>query len=250
MLDLFLAEFWRSLLYLRRYPLELLGAVVTLSLIFYFLFLGARFLAGPGAEFGGRLEAVLVGYLLWTFTLSAYNGLSFGLMEEAQTGTLEQVFLTPYGPIPLFLVRNLAGLLSQGLLVFLIALVLMALTGARLAFAPGVILPCLAVLLGGYGLGFAMGSLALLYKRVEQLLGLSQFLLLFLLQAPGTGPFALLPLAPGAALARRMLAEGAPLDPSALGLAFLNGLAYLGVGLFLFRRAVYRAKRLGLLHGY
>jgi ABC-2 type transport system permease protein len=213
MLDLFLAEFWRSLLFLRRYPLELLGAVVTLSLLFYLLFLGARFLAGPGAEFGGRLEAVLVGYLLWTFTLSAYSSLSFGLMEEAQTGTLEQVFLTPYGPIPLFLVRNLAGLLSQGLMVFLVALTLMTLTGARLAFAPGVVLPFLVVLLGGYGLGFAMASLALLCKRVGQLLGLSQFLLLFLLQAPGKGPFLLLPLAPGAALAREMLAKGTPLEP-------------------------------------
>jgi ABC-2 type transport system permease protein len=250
MLDLFLAEFWRSLLFLRRYPLELLGAVVTLSLLFYLLFLGARFLAGPGAEFGGRLEAVLVGYLLWTFTLSAYNGLSFGLMEEAQTGTLEQVFLTPYGPIPLFLVRNLAGLLSQGLLVFLVALTLMALTGARLAFAPGVILPFLAVLLGGYGLGFAMASLALLYKRVGQLLGLSQFLLLFLLQAPGKGPFLLLPLAPGAALAREMLATGTPLEPLGLLLALLNSLAYFLLGLFLFRLAARRARRLGLLHGY
>jgi hypothetical protein len=64
-------------------------------------------------------------------------------------------------------------------MVFLVALTLMALTGARLAFAPGVVLPFLAVLLGGYGLGFAMASLALLYKRVGQLLGLSQFLLLF-----------------------------------------------------------------------
>ena len=33
MFDLFLAEFWRHLLALRRYPLELLGAVVSLSLI-------------------------------------------------------------------------------------------------------------------------------------------------------------------------------------------------------------------------
>ncbi|WP_117237942.1 ABC transporter permease [Thermus sediminis] len=250
MLDLFLAELWRSLLFLRRYPLELLGAVVTLSLLFYLLFLGARFLAGPGAEFGGRLEAVLVGYLLWTFTLSAYNGLSFGLMEEAQTGTLEQVFLTPYGPIPLFLVRNLAGLLSQGLLVFLVALALMALTGAQLAFTPAVVLPFLVVLLGAYGLGFAMASLALLYKRVGQLLGLSQFLLLFLLQAPGEGPFLLLPLAPGASLARGMLAAGTPLEPLGLLLALLNSLAYFLLGLFLFRLAVKRARRLGLLHGH
>ena len=250
MLELFLAEFWRNLLGLRRYPMELVGGVVTLSLIFYLLFLGARFLAGPGAEFGGRLEAVLVGYLLWTFTLFAYNSLSFGLMEESQTGTLEQVFLTPYGPIPLFLVRNLAGLFTQGILVFLIALVLMALTGARLSFAPLVVLPFLAVLLGGYGLGFAMGALALLYKRIGQLLGLSQFLLLFLLQAPGGFPFLLLPLAPGAALAREMLAGGAPLEATALLLAFLNGFLYLGLGLFLFKLAVHRAKKLGLLHGY
>lgn len=250
MFDLFLAEFWRHLLALRRYPLELLGAVVSLSLIFYLLFLGARFLAGPGAEFGGRLEAVLVGYLLWSFTLLSYSSLSFGLTEEAQTGTLEQVFLTSYGPIPLFLVRNLSGLLIQGLLVFLIALVLMALTGARLSFNPWVVLPFLAVLLGGYGLGFAMGSLALLYKRIGQLLGLSEFLLLFLLQVPGQGLFLLLPMVPGAALARSMLAEGAPLDPLFLLLAFLNGFLYLGLGLFLFKLAVHRAKKLGLLHGY
>lgn len=250
MLDLFLAEFWRNLLFLRRYPLELLGAVLTLSVIFYLLFLGARFLAGPGAEFGGRLEAVLVGYLLWTFTIFAYSSLSSGLMEEDQTGTMEQVFLSLYGPIPLFLVRNLSGLLIQGTMVFLIALVLMALTGARLSFTPWVALPSLAVLMGGYGLGFAMGNLALLYKHLGQLLGLSQFLLLFLLQAPGTGLFVLLPMAPGASLARSMLAEETPLDPLLLLLVFANGFLYLSLGLLLFKLAVHRAKKLGLLHGY
>lgn len=73
---------------------------------------------------------------------------------------------------------------------------------------------------------------------------------LALLQAPGTGLFVLLPMAPEASLARSMLAEGAPLDPLFLLLAFLNGLLYLGLGLFLFKLAVHRAKKLGLLHGY
>ncbi len=210
---------WRSsgeVLTLRRYPLELVGAVVTLSLLFYLLFLGARFLAGPGAEFGGRLEAVLAGYLLWTFTLSSYNSLSFGLMEEAQTGTLEQVFLTPYGPIPLFLVRNVAGLLAQGLLVLLVALTLMALTGARLAFTPGGSCPFWSWSWGGTawaspwlpgpplqagGAGF--GALPVPAPLPPA--------------APGSGVFLFLPLAPGAALARRMLAEGAPLEAGAWG---------------------------------
>ncbi|TBH15243.1 ABC transporter permease [Thermus thermamylovorans] len=145
--------------------------------------------------------------------------------------------------------KMVAGLLVQGLMVLLIALALTALTGARLAFTPLVLLPTLAVLLGTYGLGSAVGSLVLLYKQMGQLLGFSQFLLLFLLQAPGNGAFLLLPLAPVAALARGMLAEAVPLDPLALLLAFLNGLLYLALGLFLFARAVCRAKRQGLLHG-
>ncbi|AFV76904.1 hypothetical protein YIM1640_17240 [Thermus oshimai] len=250
MLDLFLAELYRSFLGLRRYPLDFLGGLVTLSLIFYLLFAGARLLAGPGVEFGARLEGVLVGYLLWTFTLSAYNGLSFVLMEEARTGTLEQLFLTPYGPTRLLLLRQAAGLFGQGVFVLTLGLVLALLTGARPALTPGVLLPALAVLLGGYGLGLLMGSLALLFKRVEQLLGLSQFLLLIPLQAPGEGVWALLPLAPGAALVRGMMAHGTPLEPLPLLLAWANGLAYLLLGLGAFRRAVRRAKARGLLHGY
>lgn len=158
MLDLFWVEFLRSWLNLRRYPSEFVGAVVSLSTLFLLLFLGAKFLAGPGAEFGERTEAILVGFLLWILTIFAYNTLSFGLSEEAQTGTLEQVFLTPYGPIPLLLVRNLAGLGTQLLLLGTITVVLMLLTGARLSFPPLVALPILTVLLGSYGLGFAMAA--------------------------------------------------------------------------------------------
>lgn len=227
-----------------------------MSTLFPLLFLGAKFLAGPGAEFGERTGAILVGFLLWILTIFAYNTLSFGLSEEAQTGTLEQVFLTPYGPIPLLLVRNLAGLGTQLLLLGTITVVLMLLTGARLSFPPLVALPILTVLLGSYGLGFAMASLALLFKRVQQLLGISQFLLIFLLQYPleGTGWLAklgyFLPLVSGASLARQMMAAEEGLDWGLLGLALFNRLFYLGVGLFIFSRAVRTAKRRGLLFGY
>jgi ABC-2 type transport system permease protein len=54
----------------------------------------------------------------------------------------------------------------------------------------------------------------------------------------------------GVNLAREMLAKGTPLEPLGLLLAFLNSLAYFLLGLFLFRLAARRARRLGLLHGY
>jgi ABC-2 type transport system permease protein len=47
-----------------------------------------------------------------------------------------------------------------------------------------------------------------------------------------------------------MMAKGAHLDWNLLGLALLNGLAYLALGIFLFSRAVQAAKRRGLLFGY
>ncbi len=255
MLDLFWVEFTRGWLTLRRYPLELLGAVVSLSVFFLFIYLGARYLAGPGAGFGERMEDLLVGYLLWTLVLFAYSSLAFGLSEEASTGTLEQVFLSPYGPLILFSLRALAGLGVQLLLTLSIGLLLALLTGARPALPLGVALPALGVLLGGYGLGFGVASLALLYKRVQQLIGLSQFLLLAFLLFPvgreGWGVLGyLLPLAPGSGLVRGMMVQGQGLDPLGLLLALLNGMVYLLLGLLLFHKAVQRAKARGLLFGY
>jgi ABC-2 type transport system permease protein len=255
MWDLFRVEFKRSWLTFTRYPVEAVGAILSLSLIFYGLFVGARYMAGPGVEFGERLEAILVGYLTWTLLIFAYSGLSFALTQEAETGTLEQLFLTPYGPLRLFLVRSLAGLLVQLLLMLFVGALLALLTGVRLRLSPALLLPLAAVLMAGYGLGFAVGGLALIFKRVQQLIGLSQFLLLFLVLAPFEEGRAallahLLPAATGAGLLRDLAAREVGLDWGRLGLAFLNGAFYLGLGLYLFQKAVRLAKARGLLSGY
>lgn len=170
-------------------------------------------------------------------------------MEEAQTGTLEQVFLTPYGPIPLFLVRNVAGLLAQGLLVLLVALTLMALTGARLAFTPGGSCPFWSWSWGGTawaspwppwpssssGWGRFWGSPSSCSSS-----SCSAGERGVPLPAPG----------PGGGPGPQDAGGGGSPGSWSLGLAFLNSLAYLLLGLWLFRMAVGRAKRLGLLHGY
>jgi ABC-2 type transport system permease protein len=143
------------------------------------------------------------------------------------------------------------------LTILFILIVIMLLTGSRLAFPPVLLLPLLTVLLGAYGLAFAMGSLALLLKRVQQLLGIFQFALLFLMATPTEtwqGPLRLarwlLPMTSGAGLLRDLMARGDALDLGQLGLALLNGMAYLAIGLLLFRFAEREAKRRGKLSGY
>ncbi len=257
MLRLLAIEFKRSLLMLARYPMELFGQIVVITLIFYGLFLGARYIAGPTAQFGERLDALVVGYVLWTLVLFSIGQMSWGIMEEAREGTLEQVFLTQYGPVKVYLARNAAGLLINLGLNLIILLIIMALTGARVRLDPLALLPLFGVLLASYGVGFLLGAAALYFKRIQAFLQISQFVLMFLIMTPFEqlpGLFRLLgfvlPMAPGVGMMRGLMARGEAFDPALFMIALANGFFYLGLGLVLFSRMVRLVKQRGMLGGY
>lgn len=255
MFELFLAEFKRSWIQFTRYSTEAIAGIIFTTGVFYGLFLSARYIAGPSLQFGDRLDAIIVGYVLWTLVIFIMADIAGSLQSEAQTGTLEQLFLSPFSAPIVFLIRAIANLMLQLLLIFSILLAIITLTQSQLSFPPSLLLPLSTVLLGAYGLAFTMGSLALLLKRVQQLLGILQFALLFLLTVPTeTGPLKvlglLLPMAPGAGILRDLMARGQMLDPIQLTLALGNGVAYFALGMFLFRWAERETKRRGRLSGY
>lgn len=257
MIELFLAELKRSWIQLIRYSTEAIGGIIITTSIFYGLFLSAQYIAGPGLQFGDRLNAVVIGYVLWTLVLFILSDIAGGLQNEAQTGTLEQLFLSPFNASKVFLVRAIASLTIQITLNISILLIIMTITGSQLFFPPSLLLPFITVLLGAYGLAFAMGSLALLLKRVQQLLGIFQFALLFLLSVPtetwvGSGRvFALfLPMTSGAGLLRDLMARGLELNWGQWAIALINGMIYFSLGLFLFHQAERETKRRGRLGGY
>jgi ABC-2 type transport system permease protein len=167
------------------------------------------------------------------------------------------LFLSPYSAPKVFLVRAAASLLlNLGINLAILGLIIL-LTGSNLAFPIVLIAPLFAVLLGAYGIAFAMGSLALLLKQVQQLLSIFQFGLLFLFTVPietWTGALRvagyLIPMAPGASLLRLIMAQGQTLDWVGLLIALLNGAAYFTVGMTLFRWAERETKRRGRLGGY
>jgi ABC-2 type transport system permease protein len=256
-MSLFLAELKRSWVQLSRYSSEIIGGIVGTTIIFYGLFLSTRYIAGPGFQFGDRLDSIIVGYVLWTLMIFILGDIAGGLQQEARTGTLEQLFLSAYPASTILLLRSLSSLLINLLINLGILLLIVALTGSHLAFPPTLLLPLLTVLLGAYGIAFAMGALALLLKQVQQLLSVFQFGLLFLFTAPvetWTGPGRmlgwLLPMAPGAGLLRDVMARGLALDWSRWLIALLNGLLYLSIGVLLFRHTERLVKRQGKLGGY
>lgn len=257
MFELFLAEFKRSWIQFIRYPTEAIGGIFITTAVFYGLFLSARYIAGPNLQFGDRLDTIIVGYVLWTLVIFIINGTATTLQYEAQTGTLEQIFLSPFSAPKVFLIRALASLMLQLILNLSVLLIIIVLTRSQLSFPPSLLLPLLTVLLGAYGLAFTMGSLSLLLKQVQQLFGIFQFALLFPLTAPTetwTGSLRLvgllLPMMPGAGLLRDLMARGQILDPIQFAIALCNGAAYFTLGLFLFRWAERETKRQGRLGGY
>lgn len=257
MFELFLAELKRSWIQFIRYSSEAIAGVVVTTAVFYGLFLSARYIAGPGLQFGDRLDAIIVGYVLWTLVLFISADIAGTLQIEAQTGTLEQLFLSAFSTPIVFLLRAVAGLMLQLLLLLSILLIIITLTGSQIEFPPTLLLPLATVLLGAYGLAFTMGSLALLLKRVQQLLGIFQFALLFLLTVPTeslTKPLSaillLLPMVPGVGLLRDLMVRGQVLNPGQLGLAVVNGVVYFTLGMYLFRWAERETRRRGRLGGY
>ena len=97
MMDLLYAEFKRTWIQLIRYPTEIISGIIITAAVFYGLFVSAQYIAGPGFAFGDRLDAVVVGYVVWTLILFINNDIAINLQLEAQTGTLEQIFLSPFG---------------------------------------------------------------------------------------------------------------------------------------------------------
>ena len=255
---LFLAEFKRAWIEFKRYPAESVTGVVTFTAVFLGLFLGAKYMAGGAtAHFGMRLDAIIVGYLLWSFTIIAFGAISYTVLTESQTGTLEQVYLSPFGPIKVFLVRAIAGLAFQMALIFGVLVVILLITQRRLHMTVAVIPPVLTVIIASYGLGFLLGGLALLFKRIGNVLNVSQFALIFLVMTPveswtGNAKIGgyMLPLVPSAGMIRDIMARGKPFDMGDFVIALGNALVYFALGMLLFSLADRYARSKGVIGGY
>ncbi len=252
----FSAVLVRFLIEIKRYPFNTLSGLFTLYLIFLLLFAGARYAQGFGIQvFGEGLEALVVGFLVWTFALAAYSDLAWEIMREAQQGTLEQLYMCPFGfrfvSISWVLASFLVSLVYSGGLLLL----MMVTTGKFLRLPLGTLIPLLFLTLAPvYGTGFLMAGLALVFKRIQAFFQILQFAFVPLLFLPGgTWWSKALPLSLGSHLIREAMTEGKSLLAfPALDLLMLLATAafYFGLGLLVFGFCEKIAKERGLLAHY
>jgi ABC-2 type transport system permease protein len=256
MAGLVAAEVRRIFLQTRRYPTELASSAVVLVLVFLGLFLGASYLAGVPIK-GPHLSMVVLGYMVWAVSLAAVSDMGYELQNEAQNGTLEQVFLTPRRPGLIMLVRDAVNVLFFLVPMVVIVTVLIWVTGARFTLSPLDLVPALLALVSAWGLSLCVASAAILVKRMNQALNLLQFLLLFVIMAPIAGlaglwhlATTLLPLAAAVGLLDHLMVGAGATTPVLLAEAVANAALWLGGGLLLFGRADRLARERGILAHY
>lgn len=248
------AIIYRDLLIWLRYPANAVLKILIKILLFGVVFYGGTLIAGQAIN--DTIEGLIVGYFLFSLTTSAYSGITGDIRSEANWGTLERHYLTPFGFGPVILAKTVAILFRTFLTSLIILAVMLMMTGTSLQ------LPLLTVVLVAtlavasvLGLGFAMSGLNVLYKRIGAVNDLLTFIFVGLIAAPVFDLWwaKLLPLAQGSALLQQAMKDGVRLgefDPMALVILFGTAVLYLGVGYIIFSIATKRARRLGVLGDY
>jgi ABC-2 type transport system permease protein len=236
-----------------RYPVNLLGGLVTMVFFFALIVAGGRRVGGP--EFGGTLGGLVVGYLVFMLALTAYSGLARSVTNEAQWGTLERLHMSPLGFGRVMILQGVAVVLVSAIQIALILPPMLVIAGESLSLDPLTVVPLATLGIASVlGVGFAFAGASVVYKRIESVFQLVQFGFIPLIAAPQeVTTLRLLPVVQANYLLGQAMREGTRLweFPLAdLGLLVAVGAGYFVAGYAAFLLFVRRARRLGVLGDY
>lgn len=251
---LVLAQVKKRVLLMYRYPVNTLSNLAVTFVLFGMIFFGGRAVAGQALT--DSLGGIIVGYFLWSMANGAFSGLAWSVTRESQWGTLEQLYMSPFGygrvmisGIAVSVVESFAW--GGAVLAFMLAV-----TGESIHIPAGtVVVLTVFAIAPAVGIGFLFGGLALVYKRVENVFNITQFVLLGLVAAPSLDAVwvRLLPISQGSYLLSRSMREGLRLwELPVPELALLVGTAvvYFGLGYAVFQWMGRRARKQGLMGHY
>ena len=251
------AVFRRDWTMMKRYMVNSISSLVSIYMIFMLIFAGLQSVSSyvKTGTLDGSLEGTIVGFFVWTFTIYAFSNLSWNLMNEAQTGTLEQLYLAPCGFKWVGAATAISDFVFSFVPIMLLLVAMMATTGRWLRMDLVSLVPLLLItLLGAYGVGFALGGLALVFKRIQALFQIMQFVFIGLLVIPVRVPgVKYLPLAMGNDLIHAVMVDGVRLwllPPGDILTAAAVGVVYVAVGIVIFSLCERVDKNEGLLEDF
>ncbi len=248
----FKGELTRTFIKAKRYGFDTLSRLLMTYFVFIAIFYGLKFMTGPTLN-GGKLDELIIGYILWTFAVSAYFENSYDLAEESTIGTLEQLHLAPIGFHTIVLFRMISGYLLS-IIYNISVLYLTMLTTGRWLDLPifNFLLIVTLAIPSIYGIGYIFGGLALVYKKIESSLMLIQFILILFVSLPAwpLQKTSFLPFTAGAHSINRMVVYGESFPVWWYFFILGISLFYFFLGLGIFKLFETKARRLNLLGQY
>lgn len=246
----FMAMLKKEVILRYRYFVNSIGTLITLYLIFMFMFYGAQGIAG-GVSFGDGLDNMVVGYITWFVLLLTYQAIPYTILGEAEQGTLEQLYMAPLGFGAVAAFKLIAEILVDMVLVVLLLLIIMDTTGTSLHLDIPSLLPLLLlVIAGGSGLGFFLGGITLLLKRIRSYLQIVQFAIIILVAAPATAPLRWFPVILPAHWMRQVLVQGQGLSQIPFQdwlIMLVAALGSVAVGAAVFKFCELKARKQGII---
>jgi ABC-2 type transport system permease protein len=254
------AVLYKRALLLARYPVNTLAQFVTVYMFFALIFYGGQAAAsqvgGGAGALADTFDGLIVGWFLWTMTLQAYFRLAITVTSESQWGTLEQLYMSPYGFGTVMAASVVAHVLESFVWGAVILPLMLVTTGRTLAVDLLTVVPVtLLTLLSVVGIGFVFAGGALLYKRIQNVTQLMQFVILGLIAGPIAGfwPLRLLPIVQGSAMLQRAMRDGVRLwefSTTDLGVLTAVGVTYALAGYLVFRWCAKIARKRGVMGHY
>ena len=167
------AEFQRELIIYRRYLFSSISDLVLTILMFMGIFWGSNLIST--GIIGSSLPALIIGFTLWTTIQNTCSMLGNGVMNNAKSGVLQQLYLMPVSSKKLFFNKSIVNIIVSLVQSIVVCLVLMLLTGQGIHFAPIIIWPAILSLVALFGLGYLITSVVLKFKRVGSFLAICQY---------------------------------------------------------------------------
>jgi ABC-2 type transport system permease protein len=232
-------------------------------ILFGLFFLAIAFAAGRGALHAVQVGSLLIGFVGYLFFHMQTNRLFWGLLGELQSGTLEQMYLSPLPSWLLTMGMQVASVVEAAISALVLYLFVLLVAPVTMPLRPAALLPLVLLVAGSAGYSLILGGLTLRFKRLEILKEMFQVVVLIfggvfvpLSHMPGwmAAIARLLPLTPGVEALRQTLLDGASLATLATDgmLLWLVGSAtvYLLLGITTFRLYEHIARSRGTLGQY
>ena len=232
-------------------------------ILFGFYFLAITFALGRGAFHPEQVASLLIGFVGYIFFHMQTNRLFWGLLGEMQSGTLEQMYLSPLPSWLLTIGLEVASVVEAALTAILLYLFVSLVVRVSIPLQWAAMLPLAMLVVGSVGYSLILGGLTLRFKRLEILKEMFQIVVLIfggvfvsLERMPGwmATIARFLPLTPGVDVLRKILLDQVELQTLAadgtLWWLVGNAMAYLVVGIVIFRLCERIAKRHGTLGQY